>query len=189
MASLQQRNGSYRVIFRHHGKQHFVPIGKVSAEEAGAKAAQVEYLLLRLDQRLIELPPGVDIAEFVRFSGEVRHSSKRSRTTGHRNGKGRPTTHKGRLATVRLRVSAPGVGPLTVNECRDHLRRTLSGTRWSVVKGLHVLRHSMISCLAAAGIDQRIIDDIVGHTSEEMRKRYRHLTPALKTQAVAAVFG
>ena len=122
-------------------------------------------------------------------SGEVRHSSKRSRTTGHRNGKGRPTTHKGRLETVRLRVSAPGVGPLTVNECRDHLRRTLSGTRWSVVKGLHVLRHSMISCLAAAGIDQRIIDDIVGHTSEEMRKRYRHLTPALKTQAVAAVFG
>lgn len=440
MASLQQRNGSYRVIFRHRGKQHFVPIGKVSAEEAGAKAAQVEYLLLRLEQRLIELPPGVDIAEFVRFdgkapdrggdsgppvakdatlatlrdryltthagahekttlrtagthfkhllatlgekfpladlatadlqrhierragqgiapvtikkeieggraawnwgrtagliagdwpdgglvypkadepppfqtvdeierqiargdldeaqrrelwdslylrvpeiadllacvgekaahswvyplgvtaahtgmrrsellgakvtdidleggsilirerkrvkgkrstrrapltpllrtaleawlaihpggntlfchAGEVRHSSKRSRTTGHRNGKGRPTTHKGRLATVSVRVDAPGVGPLTVNECRDHVGRTLSGTRWSVVKGLHVLRHSMISCLAAAGIDRRIIDDIVGHTSEEMRERYRHLTPALKTQAVAAVFG
>jgi hypothetical protein len=63
MASLQQRNGSFRVIFRHRGKQHFVPIGKVSAEEAGAKAAQVEYLLLRLGQRLIDLPPGVDIAE------------------------------------------------------------------------------------------------------------------------------
>ena len=30
-------------------------------------------------------------------SGEVRHSSKRSRTTGHQNGKGRPTTLKGRL--------------------------------------------------------------------------------------------
>src|SRR3954451_7466940 len=71
MASLQQRNGSYRVIFRHRGKQHFVPIGKVAAEEARAKAAQVEYLLLRLDQRLIELPPGVDIAEFVRFDGKT----------------------------------------------------------------------------------------------------------------------
>ena len=63
------------------------------------------------------------------------------------------------------------------------------GTKWEVVKGLHVLRHSMISCMAAAGIDQRIIDDIVGHTSEEMRKRYRHLTPAVKNQAVMSVFG
>ena len=34
MASLQERNGSYRFIFRHHGRQHFVPIGKVSREEA-----------------------------------------------------------------------------------------------------------------------------------------------------------
>jgi integrase len=58
-----------------------------------------------------------------------------------------------------------------------------------MVKGLHVLRHSMISCMAAAGIDQRIIDDIVGHTSEDMRKRYRHLTPAVKNQAVISVFG
>jgi integrase len=43
--------------------------------------------------------------------------------------------------------------------------------------------------LAAAGIDQQIIDDIVGHQSEEMRRRYRHLTPALKSQAVLTVFG
>jgi integrase len=61
--------------------------------------------------------------------------------------------------------------------------------RWSVVRGLHVFRHSLISCLAAAGVDQRIIDDIVGHTTEEMRRRYRHLTPQLKSQAVIAVFG
>ncbi|MGO9220307.1 MAG: tyrosine-type recombinase/integrase [Streptosporangiaceae bacterium] len=54
---------------------------------------------------------------------------------------------------------------------------------------LHVLRHSFISCLAAAGIDQRVIDDIVGHTSEEMRRRYRHLTPQVKSKAVLAVFG
>ena len=57
------------------------------------------------------------------------------------------------------------------------------------MRGLHVLRHSFISCLAAAGVDQRIIDDIVGHQSEEMRRRYRHLTPALKSQAVLTVFG
>ncbi len=96
---------------------------------------------------------------------------------------------KGRLATVKPRGDAPSIGPLTVHEIHDHFRRTLRGGEWRVVRGLHVLRHSMISCMAAAGIDQRIIDDIVGHTSSEMQRRYRHLTLQLKSQAVASVFG
>lgn len=70
MASLQERNGSFRFIFRYHGKQHFVTLGKVSPQEADAKAAQVEYLLLRLKQHLIELPPDVGIVEFVRHDGK-----------------------------------------------------------------------------------------------------------------------
>ena len=61
-------------------------------------------------------------------SGEVRHSKKRSRTTGHQNGKGRATTLKGRMATVKMREDAPGLGPLTVDECHDHFKRTLAGT-------------------------------------------------------------
>ncbi len=439
MASLQERTGTYRVIFRFHGKQHFVMIGKVSPQEAEAKAAQVDYLLMRLKQGLIELPPGVDIAEFVQHdgkppapatpasasrkaltlamlqdrylatraagrekstlytdgihfkhltatlgekfpleglgqadlqrhierrtklgisattikkeittfrtawhwaihagmhsgdypnkglvypktdelppyqtreeierqvtsakltkevveglwdalylrpgeiaellehvrtqarhpwiyplacmaghtgvrrselirmqvadvdfaggsviirekkrvkgkrstrrapltpllrdaltawlavhpggttlfcqSGEVAHSKKRSRTTGHQNGKARPTTLNGRMATVKQREEAPGPEPLTVGECHDHFKRTLAGSKWEVVRGLHTLRHSVASCLAAAGVDQRIIDDMLGHVSEEMRRRYRHLTPQVKSQAVLAVFG
>jgi hypothetical protein len=70
MASLQERTGTYRVIFRFHGKQYFVMIGKVSPEEAEAKAAQVDYLLMRIKQGLFELPPGVDIAEFVQHDGK-----------------------------------------------------------------------------------------------------------------------
>lgn len=439
MASLQQRSGTYRVIFRFHGKQHFVMIGKVSAEEAEAKAAQVEYLLMRLKQGLIELPPGIDITEFVQHdgkppapatpvsasrktltlatlrdrylatrargrekntlytdrihfnhmvatlgdkfpleglgqadlqrhverranldispvtikkeittlrtawhwavqtgllsgdypnkgliypkgdelspyqtreeierqvaagnltpeeigdlwdafylrpaeiaellkhvrtharhqwiyplacmaghtgarrselirvqvadvdfeggsviirekkrvkgkrstrrapltpllrdaltawlaahpggptlfcqAGQVARSKKRSRTTGHQNGKGRATTLKGRMATVTRRDEAQGPEPLTVGECHDHFKRTLAGSKWEVVRGLHTLRHSVASCLAAAGVDQRIIDDMLGHVSEEMRRRYRHLTPQVKSQAVLAVFG
>ena len=88
-----------------------------------------------------------------------------------------------------MRPEAPTSGPHTPKECHDHFKRTLRGGAWQVVRGLHVLRHSFISCLAAAGVDQRIIDDIVGHQSEEMRRRYRHLTPALKSQAVLTVFG
>ncbi|HEV3163722.1 MAG TPA: hypothetical protein VGZ22_06750 [Isosphaeraceae bacterium] len=30
MASLQERTGTYRVIFRFHGEQRFMMIGKVS---------------------------------------------------------------------------------------------------------------------------------------------------------------
>jgi hypothetical protein len=47
----------------------------------------------------------------------------------------------------------------------------------------------MISCMVAAGIDQRIIDDIVGHCSKEMRRSYPHLTPEVKRRSVDAVFG
>ena len=122
-------------------------------------------------------------------SGEVAHSKKRSRTTGHRNGKDRPKTLKGRLATVKLRKGLQESSPLTVGECHDHFKRTLAGSQWEVVRGLHTLRHSVASCLAAAGVDQRIIDDMLGHVSEEMRRRYRHLTPQVKSQAVLAVFG
>lgn len=438
MASLQERTGTYRVIFRFHGKQHFVMIGKVSREEAEAKAAQVDYLLMRLKQGLIELPPGVGIAEFVQHdgkppapatpvsasrkaltlaalrdrylatratgrekstlytdrihfkhliatlgeqfplpglgqadlqrhierraklgisattirkeittlrtawhwaihaaghagdypnkglvypktdelppyqtreeierrvaagglspaqveelwdalylrpdeiaellehvrtnarhpwiyplacmaghtgtrrselirmqmadvdfaggsvtvrekkrvkgkrstrrapltpllrealaawlpshpggtalfchTGEVAHSKKRSGKTGYQN-KGRATTLKDRMATVTDRREIPGPGPLTPGEIHDHFKRTLGGSKWDVVRGLHTLRHSVASCLAAAGVDQRIIDDMLGHVSEEMRRRYRHLTPQVKSQAVLAVFG
>jgi integrase len=62
-------------------------------------------------------------------------------------------------------------------------------TKWSVVKGYHVLRHSFISALANKGIDQRIIDELVGHQTEDMRRRYRHLYPQTVADAVKQVFG
>jgi ribosomal protein S4E len=61
MASIQNRNDSYRVIFKHHGQQHFVPLGKVSEHEAEARSVQVECLLIRIKQGLIELLAGVGI--------------------------------------------------------------------------------------------------------------------------------
>lgn len=71
MAGVQERGGSYRVCFRFQGKQVTFPVGKVTREEAEAKAAQAEYLLLRLRQRLIELPPGVGIADFLQHDGKA----------------------------------------------------------------------------------------------------------------------
>jgi integrase len=69
MAALQERNGSFRVLFRHHGKQHTFTVGEVSRAEAEAKAAQADYLLMRLRQRLLVLPEGADIVSFLRHDG------------------------------------------------------------------------------------------------------------------------
>jgi len=50
--------------------------------------------------------------------------------------------------------------------------------------GFHSYRHSFASNLAAAGIDQRIIDEFMGHQTDEMRRRYRHLFPQAKRSAI-----
>src|SRR5260370_707814 len=70
MASLQERNGSYRVLFCHYGKLHAYTIGKVAKDEAENKARQVDYLLMRLKQRLIVLPDGIDIVTFIEHDGK-----------------------------------------------------------------------------------------------------------------------
>ncbi len=75
MAGLQERGGSYRVFFRFRGRLLTFPLGKVSKQEAEAKSAQVDYLLLRLKQRLIDLPPGVDITDFLRHDGRPPESA------------------------------------------------------------------------------------------------------------------
>jgi integrase len=120
---------------------------------------------------------------------EVARSKKRSRTTGHKGEKTRATSSNGRMAGVRNRTEGPAPGPLTKDEAHDHFKRTLAGGKWGVLRGFHVLRHSFISACASKGVDQRLIDEWVGHTTEEMRKRYRHLYPSAQQDALKAVFG
>ncbi len=79
--------------------------------------------------------------------------------------------------------------PVTRDQAHDHLQRTLAGSRWEKIRGWHCFRHSFISNMACNGIDQRIIDEFVGHTTEEMRRRYRHLFPDVTKAAMDKVFG
>ena len=70
----------------------------------------------------------------------------------------------------------------------------ISSGRWPTVngteiRGFHTFRHSFASNLAAKGIDQRVIDEWMGHQTEEMRKRYRHLFPDQQRKAIDSVFG
>lgn len=69
--------------------------------------------------------------------------------------------------------------------------RPLRGTKWCLSSrkdwfkiGFHSYRHSFASNLAALGIDQRVIDEFMGHQTEAMRKRYRHLFPKNRRSAI-----
>lgn len=85
--------------------------------------------------------------------------------------------------------SQPEPQPLTGDEAHDCFRQTLAGSKWDKLHGWHVLRHSFISNCAAKGVDQRLIDSFVGHTTEAMRRRYTHLFPSSKKAAIELVFG
>lgn len=76
--------------------------------------------------------------------------------------------------------------PKALHYCFEN---TLAGSKWQNLRGWHVFRHSFISCLAAKGVDQRIIDELVGHCTEQQRRRYRHLLPNKIKSSVLAVFG
>lgn len=78
---------------------------------------------------------------------------------------------------------------LTINEANHHFHKTLKGTKWSVIRGFHVFRHSFASNLARAGIGSDVIDEFMGHQTEEMRRRYRHLFPDQRKTAIVSVYG
>jgi integrase len=117
----------------------------------------------------------------------VARSKKRSHTTGHQNGKKRPSSLKGRMATVTKRKQ-PAQAALTRNEVHDHFKRVLAGTQWEMMRGLHTLRHSFISACASKGVDQRLVQEWAGHMNEATSKRYRHLYPSTQQEAITRVF-
>lgn len=74
-------------------------------------------------------------------------------------------------------------------DATNHFRLTLRGTKWEGrLKGFHVLRHSFASNAAAAGVDPGMIDSWMGHQTEEMRNRYRHLFPRQQQLAIDRIF-
>jgi integrase len=78
--------------------------------------------------------------------------------------------------------------PISPMSATKHFRRTLQDGKWSVLRGWHVFRHSLASNLASAGVDQRIINEILGHSTEDMERRYRHLLPRKQADAMNSLF-
>lgn len=79
--------------------------------------------------------------------------------------------------------------PLRLDQASHYFEWILRGSKWKVIKGWHTLRHSFISNCASRGVDQRMIDEWVGHTTESMRRRYRHLFPNSQQVAIQKLLG
>jgi integrase len=86
---------------------------------------------------------------------------------------------------------AGSLNPLTPKQASHRFWQPLRGTKWCLASrrqryklGYHTYRHSFASNLAAAGVDQRVIDELLGHVTEAMRRRYRHLFPQVRRAAV-----
>jgi integrase len=86
-------------------------------------------------------------------------------------------------------ITADG-SEITIDMATDHLNRTLQGhEKWSKVRGFHTLRHTLASILASKGVDQRYIDKMMGHQTDDMRKRYQHLFPKGMESAINSLLG
>jgi integrase len=76
--------------------------------------------------------------------------------------------------------------PFSVHQLTYYFRKLVRNTPFEGI-GLHAFRHAFSSRLADAGVDQRVINALMGHTTEQISRRYRHLFPERKNQAVAAL--
>jgi integrase len=83
-------------------------------------------------------------------------------------------------------VCQPDGSRLTWNAASHHFKQTLANSKWAVVRGWHVLRHSFASNLARAGVDQRKIDRWMGH-STDIKWRYQHLRPEESLEAIGVL--
>jgi hypothetical protein len=70
MATLQHRSGSYRLLFQYEGKQQTLTIGPITLVEARQWKGKAEHLLMRLKQRMLEVPIGCSINDFILHEGK-----------------------------------------------------------------------------------------------------------------------
>jgi len=67
---------------------------------------------------------------------------------------------------------------LTPSQADHHFDVTLRDSKWSVIKGFHVLRHSFGSNLIRSGdVSSDVVANWMGHSTMEMRELYQHLFP------------
>ena len=78
---------------------------------------------------------------------------------------------------------------ITKDQSSNFFEKTFRNSKWEVLHGWHLFRHSFCSNCAAVGVERRVINDWVGHQTEEMVRRSRRLFPSRQNEAIAKVFG
>ena len=89
----------------------------------------------------------------------------------------------------RSRIMRDQPSPLTPSQAQDYFRRAVAGSKWKVLRGWHILRHSFCSNCARQGVPDAVIDAWMGHRGDEgVKQRYRHLFPTDKKVFMKKLF-
>ncbi|WP_298867568.1 site-specific integrase [uncultured Gimesia sp.] len=90
---------------------------------------------------------------------------------------------------LKQRVVAIKAKPLTENQMRHYFERVLENSKWDVLKGWHIFRHSFCSNLASRGKPEAVIASCMGHKpNSEVTELYRHLFPEDMNDAIDDLF-
>lgn len=78
--------------------------------------------------------------------------------------------------------------PISPDEALQAFEKAVAGSKWAKLRGWHVLRHSFASICAMKGLREITIGKWMGHQTEAMRQRYRHLYPEATKQEMGRLF-
>lgn len=79
--------------------------------------------------------------------------------------------------------------PMTADQAQHYFQNALADSKWKVLRGWHVLRHSFCSNCARRNVPDLIIDRWMGHQGNEpIKQRYRHLFPSDETVLIRSLF-
>ncbi len=76
MATVEQRNNRFRLIFYYAGKRYTASLKTTDRREADAAAGTVERCLMHLQQGVLELPEGTDLVAFALSGGRREEKPK-----------------------------------------------------------------------------------------------------------------
>ena len=96
-----------------------------------------------------------------------------------------PTITRARLATP----SDPALGPITRVSLQSAFGRAVKKSGVHKRAHVHTLRHSYATHLLEAGVNLRLIQDYLGHTSPKTTAIYTHLTRELRDGALQPING